>query len=161
MHKRFLAALILVAGCASASASKIPGRYAVILDPRMSEQVRQAIPSIADSILRGLEDRFESVTPVTAMNPRGYDGVIAIQYGGGNLFTYGSSTQTVSRFTIVEYEIRREGREPVRGNTRIGGLIRGENYTGQTSTVKEALAIGIEVARVIAKELTQPAAQTP
>ncbi len=134
----------------------MPGRWAVVFDPRMQQQERQAIPSVSQSIVRGLNDRFEHVEVVPSMRAPGYDGVIAIQYGGGNLFTYSSPETTLSRFTIIEFEIQRPGRDAIRGSTRIGGLIRGEGYVAQSSTVKEALEIGIEVARAITTELTTP-----
>lgn len=153
MRKRLIPLVFLAIACASASPQKIPGRYAVVFDPRMDQQERRAIPSVSQSILRGLNDRFASIEVAPSMKAPGYDGIIGIQYGGGNLFGYSSSETTISRFTIIEYEIHRPSRDVIRGNTRIGGLIRGEGYVGQSSTVKEALEIGIEVARVIAKEI--------
>ncbi|HEX2123456.1 MAG TPA: hypothetical protein VHL59_17625 [Thermoanaerobaculia bacterium] len=156
MLKRLLPVLLLAAACATTS-SKLPGKYAVVIDPRMNEPSGRAIPSVGESILRGLHDRFADITRVSSERVTGYDGVIVIRYGAGNLFGPSTPQQGVSRFTIVEYEILREGRSTARGDVRLLGLRRPEGMTAmQAATVKEALEHGIEVSRAVAKALAQP-----
>ncbi len=156
MLKRLFPILLLAAACATTTSQKIAGNYGVVIDPRMNEPSGRAIPSVGDSVLRGLRDRLENITVVPSERMPGYDAVIVVRYGPGNLFGPSTPQQSVSRFTIVEYEIFREGRSTARGDVRLLGLRRPEGMTAmQAATVKEALEHGIEVSRAVAAALKQ------
>jgi hypothetical protein len=150
--------LLLAAACASGP-QKLAGNYGVVIDPLMTESERRAIPSVGDSIKRALADRLERLTVVRSPLATGYDAVIVLRYGGGNLFGHSAPKDTLSRFTIVEYEIMRGGSSVGKGEVRLGGVIRVEGVgTASAPTWKDAIAGGIEVARVVVKELATPQA---
>ena len=149
-------AILVTCACASTTTSKVPGRYGVVLDPALVETAdeRTAIPSVGDSILRALRDRLETVETTRSTSAAGYDAIIVLQYGGGNLFKPSNPDATVSAFTLLEYEILRGGASIANGSVPLRGLRREEGArAARARTQSEAYAQGIEVARVVAQAL--------
>lgn len=171
-----LTAILILSGCATTNTDKIPGQYAVVIQPDPG-LVTFAFP--ADKVVDALRERLEAVQLVDSADAASYDAVIVLtphKAMRSHLASSRDTRRTVEPYKrehgtltdpdagraiqfvqVVEFDILRGGRNVGHGAARFERFPNDEDKLRDSAPAathaRQNYAAGIEIARAVAKAL--------